>query len=89
MAGKGNPGVRGVVTQIDARLAELDAQLESVDDLMAERRRLLHARRALTGDTTPVGGLTRRVTQDEVAAYLASIPACGPARSPTRSASRS
>jgi len=74
VARKGKPGVRGVVAQIDARLAELDSELKTADGLMAERRRLLHARRTLTGDTTPVGGLTRRVTQDEVAEYLSVNP---------------
>lgn len=74
MARKVDRGVRGVVAQIDSRLAELDAQLASVEGLMAERRRLLHARRTLTGDTAQVGGLTRRVTQDEVADYLAEHP---------------
>ncbi len=74
MTRKRDGGARGVVAQIDARIAELDRELESADALMAERRRLLQARRALTGDTSPVGGLTRRVTQDEVAAYLAKHP---------------
>jgi len=63
-----------VVAQIDARLAEVDRELESVEGLMAERRRLLQARRTLTGDSAAVGGLTLRVTQDEVAEYLAANP---------------
>ena len=74
MTRRPGPGSRGVVAQIDARLAELDRELELVDGLMAERRRLLQARRALTGDTAPAGGLVRRVTQDEVAAFLAANP---------------
>lgn len=74
MSGKRDRRSRGVVAQIDARLAEVDRELESVDALMAERRRLLQARRALTGESAPVGGLVRRVTQDEVAAYLGEHP---------------
>ena len=74
MTAKRAPSSRAVVTQIDARLAELDAQLASVEGLMAERRRLLHARRALTGDTSQVGGMSRRVTQDEVADFLGKHP---------------
>jgi hypothetical protein len=74
VTGKRDRGTRSVVAQIDARLAEVDRELESVDALMAERRRLLQARRALTGETAAVGGLVRRVTQDEVAAYLGAHP---------------
>jgi len=66
--------MRGVVAQIDERIADLDRQLASVEGLMAERRRLLNARRMITGDASQVGGLTRRVTQDEVADYLAKHP---------------
>lgn len=42
---------------------------------MSERRRLLAARAALTGERAPVSGsLAGRITQDEVAAYLAEHP---------------
>jgi DNA-directed RNA polymerase specialized sigma24 family protein len=68
-------GSRSVLAQLDGRLAELDRELERAGELMAERRRLLAARAALTGERVPVGGsLVRRVTQDEVAAYLREHP---------------
>ncbi len=65
---------RGVVAEIDARLAEVDRELASVEDLMAERRRLVQARRALTGEGPQNGTLLRRITQDEVIAYLGKHP---------------
>jgi hypothetical protein len=64
-------GSRAVLAQLDVRLAELDRELERAGELMAERRRLLAARAALTGERLPAAGsLVRRVTQDDVAAYL-------------------
>lgn len=76
MAGKPGRGARGVVAQIDQRIAELDQSLESMHELMAERRSLLQARREITGESAPsgFGSVVRRVTQDEVAAYLAEHP---------------
>src|ERR1700722_9000069 len=68
-------GSRSVLAQLDGRLAELDRELERAGELMAERRRLLAARAVLTGERVPVGGsLVRRVTQDEIAAYLMKHP---------------
>ncbi len=65
----------GVVAEIDARMAALDAELEAVKPLMAERRRLVQARAALTGQrVSPAGSLVRKVSQDEVADYLAKHP---------------
>lgn len=64
-----------MVAQIDERLGELDRALDAVGDLMAERRRLLQARATLTGERHPrEGSLVRRVTQDEVADFLAGHP---------------
>jgi hypothetical protein len=64
-----------VVAQIDQRLAEVDRELESVKGLMAERRRLVQARAALTGERpSPAGSVVRKVTQDEVAEFLAKRP---------------
>ena len=69
------PGSRGVLARLDARLAELDGELMRTGELMAERRRLVAARAALTGERVPASGaLVRRVTQDEVAAYLGERP---------------
>lgn len=69
-------GVRGVVEGIDRRIAELDRNLESVPGWMAERRSLLAARRELTGESgpSPVPGVLRRVTRDEVAGFLVEHP---------------
>jgi hypothetical protein len=69
-------GSRGVIAGIDRRIAELDQSLESVPEWMAERRSLLAARKELTGEPTPSRppGVLRRITQDEVAAYLAEHP---------------
>src|SRR5260370_28267462 len=68
-------GSLGVVSQIDRRLSELDRELESVSELMAERRRLLAARQALTGERVSSGAdLVRRVSQYDVAPYLAEHP---------------
>jgi hypothetical protein len=65
----------GVVSQIDQRLSELDRELESMTGLMAERRRLLAARQTLTGERVSSGpDLVRRVSQDQVAEYLATHP---------------
>jgi hypothetical protein len=68
-------GSRAVLAQLDSRLSELDYELERAGDLMAERRRLLAARVALTGERTPAdGSLVRRITQNDVAAYLSKHP---------------
>ena len=52
-------GSRGVVAGIDRRIAELDENLESVPEWMAERRSLLAARKELTGEpiSSPPPGL--------------------------------
>lgn len=68
-------GSRAVLAQLDRRLAELDRELAQAGELMAERGRLLAARAALTGErVVSSGSLVRRVTQDELAAYLAEHP---------------
>jgi DNA-directed RNA polymerase specialized sigma24 family protein len=80
MAGE-RAGVRGVLAGIDDELERVDRQLASYEDLLAKRRRLLAARAALTGEreaTTGVSG-KRRISQEEVAAYLAEHPDSWPA----------
>jgi xanthine dehydrogenase iron-sulfur cluster and FAD-binding subunit A len=68
-------GSRAVLAQLDTCLSELDRELAQAGELMAERRRLLAARAALTGERVPASGsLVRRVTQNDVAAYLAEHP---------------
>ena len=62
---------RGVLGELDERLAALEGQLRAYDELVAERDRLLRARATLTGERPPAKA---RVSQDEVAAYLAEHP---------------
>jgi hypothetical protein len=71
----GGRGPGGVVSQIDRRLAELDRELESMSDLMTERRQLLQARQALTGERVSSGpDLLRRISGDQIADYLTEHP---------------
>jgi DNA-directed RNA polymerase specialized sigma24 family protein len=73
MAGK-QTGVRGVLAGIEDELARVDQQLVGYEDLLA-------ARAALTGERSPTVGASgkRRISQDEVAAYLAEHPDSWPA----------
>lgn len=72
-------GVRGVLGEIDQQLARIEQGLAAYEPLLAERERLLAARAALTGE--PVKGSGRgRVSQDDVAAYLADHPDSLPAQ---------
>jgi hypothetical protein len=81
MAGK-HPGVRGVLAGIEDELARVEKQLSAYEPLLAERRRLLAARAALNGEREAQIGASgkRRVSQDEVAAYLAEHPDSWPAQ---------
>jgi DNA-directed RNA polymerase specialized sigma24 family protein len=74
-------GVRGVLAEIDGELARVEKKLASYEPLLAERRRLLAAKAALTGEQSPTIGASgkRRISQDEVAAYLAENPDSWPA----------
>jgi hypothetical protein len=64
-----------VVREIDQQLGRLDKRQK---ELMAERERLLAARAALTGQAVLKPQVNRRVTQDEVAEYLAEHPGSMP-----------
>ncbi|MGH2879647.1 MAG: hypothetical protein ACRDK4_08590 [Solirubrobacteraceae bacterium] len=75
MAGK--PGVRGVLSGIDKELERVNRQLAAYDELVAERQRLLSARAALTGQGE--AHRKRRISQDDVADYLAAHPGSWPA----------
>ncbi len=55
---------RGVVAEIDQRLAELDGKLSPYRPLVAERERLQAARDALTVQPRP------KIAREDVAAYL-------------------
>ncbi len=74
-------GVRGVLAGIEDELVRVNKKLAGYDDLLAERRRLLAARAALTGEHRETIGAPgkRRISQDEVAAYLAEHPDSWPA----------
>jgi hypothetical protein len=63
-----------VVAQIDDQLTELDRRLEGYEELVAERRRLVTARRALTGESPPPGPGDKRLSQEQVADYLREHP---------------
>jgi hypothetical protein len=69
-------GVRGVLAGIEDELDRVDKKLAGYDELVAERRRLLAARAALTGEHGETSGSSgkRRISQEDVAAYLAEHP---------------
>src|ERR1700722_8150962 len=77
-------GVRGVLAGIEDELARVEKKLAGYDDLVAERRRLLAARAALTGERRETIGASgkRRISQDDVAAYLGENPDSWPADIP-------
>jgi uncharacterized small protein (DUF1192 family) len=75
--GKGSGSSRGVLREIDERLAVLDAELATLDALAAERARLVAARAALTGEAPPPGqpdAGSRRLTRDAIAGFLREHP---------------
>jgi uncharacterized small protein (DUF1192 family) len=61
---------RGVVTEIDRRIAALDGELARYEELLAERERLRSARAALLGESSTPG----QISQGDVAEYLAGHP---------------
>jgi hypothetical protein len=69
---------RGVIRQIDEQLQHIQRQLAQHEPLIAERERLLAARKALTGEAAQPK--QRRVSQDDVAAYLQEHPGSLPAQ---------
>jgi lipoprotein NlpI len=74
-------GVRGVLAGIDQALEHVEKKLAGYEDLLAERSRLLAARAALTGERGVTIGSSgkRKISQDDVAAYLAENPDSWPA----------
>lgn len=69
-SGGGRPASsRGVIAEIDERLGDLNRQLASHEELLAERDRLRAARATLLGES-PTG----QISQDDVASYLAEHP---------------
>jgi len=67
---------RGVVREIDQELNRLEKREKA---LAAERERLLSARAALTGKAGAGPARGRRISQDDVADYLAEHPGSWPA----------
>ena len=61
---------RGVVAEIDLKLAALDGELARYQELLSERERLQAARSALLGEPRTPG----QITQGDVAEYLAGHP---------------
>jgi hypothetical protein len=61
---------RGVVAEIDRKLAALDGELARYQKLLSERERLQAARSALLGEPHTPG----QITQGDVAEYLAGHP---------------
>jgi hypothetical protein len=71
-------GARGVVREIDQELERVNKGLSGYEPLLRERERLLAARAALTGEP-PVSSSKTRISQDDVAAFLAENPDSWPA----------
>jgi hypothetical protein len=67
----GHRGVRGVISGIDEQLDRVAREQKA---LVAERERLLAARAALTGRAGAGPARGKRISQDDVAAYLAEHP---------------
>jgi hypothetical protein len=61
---------RGVVAEIDRKLAAVDGELARYEQLLSERERLQAARAALLGEPRTPG----QITQGDVAEYLAGHP---------------
>jgi hypothetical protein len=61
---------RGVVAEIDRKLAALDGELARYQELLSERERLQAARSALLGEPHTPG----QISQGDVAEYLAGHP---------------
>lgn len=66
-------GSRSVVAEIDRRLASVEKDLVGYEELLAERDRLRAARATLLGKG-PVG----KISQDDIAGYLAEHPGAAP-----------
>ncbi|HEY5342535.1 MAG TPA: hypothetical protein VIJ66_02630 [Solirubrobacteraceae bacterium] len=70
-------GARGVVREIDEQLTRLGREEKA---LAAERGRLLAAKAALTGKASAGPSRGRRISQDDIAAYLREHPGSLPAQ---------
>ena len=68
---------RGVLREIDQQLDRLDREEKA---LASERERLLAARVALTGKAAAGPARGKRISQDDIAAYLGEHPGALPAQ---------
>jgi hypothetical protein len=73
----GGRATRGVVRQIDEQLSRLDKEERA---LGLERERLNAARAALTGKASVGPARGKRISQDDIAAFLAEHPGALPAQ---------
>jgi hypothetical protein len=73
VAGRGVGRASKVIAEIDERLKDLNRELASHEELLAERQRLRAARATLLGES-PTG----QISQDDVAGYLAEHPGSRP-----------
>jgi hypothetical protein len=65
--------------EIDQELERINQGLSGYEPLLSERERLLAARAALAGEPAGKSGDRGRVSQDDIAAYLAEHPDSWPA----------
>lgn len=68
---------RGVLREIDQQLNRLDQEEKALSD---EREQLLAARAALAGKAAAGPARGKRITQDDIAAYLTENPGSLPAQ---------
>jgi hypothetical protein len=85
VSGRGGtpPGreARGAIRAIDQEIGRLEKRMSGYERLLAERERLLRARAALTGEPSKESGArVRRVSQDEIAAFIEEHPGSLPAQ---------
>jgi len=68
---------RAALRELDHRISDIDAELQHARVLRDERRRLINAKAALSGEPlSPTGA--QRITQEHVAEYLRQHGPAGP-----------
>jgi hypothetical protein len=78
--GRLGQGSRGVMREIDRELERVNKGLSGYEALVREREQLLAARAALSGVGSARPGARARISQDDVAGYLAEHPDSSPAQ---------
>ena len=69
MAKQSSGGSRGVLGEIDSRLAQVERELKGHTELLAERERLIRARAAMTGEPA-----VKQISVEDVTAFLVEHP---------------